>query len=158
MPCFGHKLWMTDSISEISKAKKITHLYEEQLAVSVGGTSLIEDRWSGHGLIECQVAEPAVVAKVDGRTGMQQVGEQHVGGELFGWEQWPAGVAAKIGLNIEELLVGQGCVIIDDDPKRQFLGELIFNFGAKQVIVKDGLTRRKTRRGGIRAGSQAVVD
>jgi hypothetical protein len=74
-----------------SEAEKVAELDEDQLAVSVARTGLIEDRGRGQGLIERQIAEAVGVADIEGGTGVQQVGQQYVGGECLGGRERTVG-------------------------------------------------------------------
>src|ERR1700746_1961022 len=93
--------------NKISEAKQITDFYEEQLIIAVGCIALIENRWRRNRLIERQVVEAAVVAEIDRGAGVQQIREQDVGRKLLSGRNRPTGVAPEIGLQIEELRVGE---------------------------------------------------
>src|SRR5258707_10346270 len=112
MPRIGHKSCAQSACNKISEAKQIADFYEEQLIIAVGWTALIENRWRRNRLIERQVVEAAVVAEIDRGAGVQQIREQNVGRELLGGRNRPAGVAPEIGLQIEELRVGERRVVV----------------------------------------------
>src|SRR6266571_6444618 len=144
-----------------SKAQQVTHLDEEKPAVRIIRRTLRGDKWrcsercAG---MQGQVAETIVVADIDRRPRMQQIGQQHIGRELFCWRDRAAVEAAEVGLQIEETGIGERRVVIEDQTQRQFLRELVVQFGAVQVIVEDALSGRKWRRCPAGSRPQAVVN
>jgi hypothetical protein len=91
MPRIAHKRCAQKRQMQSSEAEKIADFHKHQLIVAVGGTALLENP-CGRIPINRQIAE----------------------GALFGWRQWPAAIAAEIGLQIEQLAVRQRGVVIDD--------------------------------------------
>jgi len=78
---------------------------------------LVEDRRRGHGSIEVQIAETAVVTHLQGGAGREQIGHQYVGGELLAGWKGSAKKATEIGLQVEELAVGERSVVIENDAQ-----------------------------------------
>ena len=110
----GKKLAM----ATLLETEEVTELDEEKLRGAVGGAGLVEDGRCREGLVvERKIAETVVVADVESRAGVEEVGEEDVGRELFGGRDGAAGVAAEIGLKIKQLVVRKGGVVIEDDAE-----------------------------------------
>ncbi len=107
-----------------------------------------------------QVREAILISEINRRARMQEVSEQHVGGELLGWHKRAIGVvgAAEAALRVEKIRIRERRVVIENQTQRQFLGELVVYLRAVQVVVKDALSRRKGRRGPARTRSEAVIN
>jgi hypothetical protein len=146
MPRVRDKLYARAAECATLEAKKITDLYEEQLAGAIGGVSLIKDRWGRHGLIKRQITEPVVVTDIDRGSWVQKVGHQNISSELFCRRKWSTRVTSEIGLQIQQLIVSECGVVIENYAKGQLFCELVIEFGAKQIIVEDRLSRRETVR------------
>ena len=72
-----------------------------------------------------EILKVAVVTDVDSGPGMEKIGEEQVGVEVFG------------RLERSQILVGEDCRILADEAKREFASELVVPLGADNVVVKD---------------------
>ena len=72
-----------------------------------------------------EVLQIAVVADINRRSRMQQVGEQNVAIEYLGVLQRGQGG------------IGERSGVLPDDPQREFFGELVVPLGTDDVVVKD---------------------
>src|SRR6202158_478364 len=72
-----------------------------------------------------EILQVAVVTKVDGGAGVEKIGEEQVGVEVFG------------PLERSKIRVGKNCRILTDKAKREFASELVVPFRADDVIVED---------------------
>src|SRR6266478_1553416 len=140
----------------LSKPQEVTQFDEKEPAGGIVGGALRGDGRGRPGT-QNEVAVTVVVSDIDGGARMQQIGEKHIGGESFGRRNGSAVEAAEVGLQIEEIRIGNRGVVIQDQPQRQFLGELIIQLGAVQIVVEDALPWGKRRRCPSGPRSQTIV-
>src|SRR5437588_7751630 len=77
---------------------------------------------------------------------------------LLGRRHGPSVVAAEVGLQVQQVRVADRGVVIQDQPQRQFLRELVIQLSPIQVVVENAPARRKRRSCPTGARSQAVVN
>src|SRR6266446_1255440 len=142
-----------------SVSQQVADFDEEKAAGRIIGRALRGDEGRRSGT-QVEIAIAVVVPEINRRTGMQQISEKHVGRELLGGRERPIDVigAAETPLQIEELRVGDGGVVVQNEPQGQFLCKLIIQLRAIQVVVENAVPRGKGRRHRAFTGSQPVID
>src|SRR5260370_251382 len=76
---------------------------------------------------------------------------------MFGGSERPAMPAAEDGLQITEVGICGGGVVVQDQAQRKFLGELIIQLRAHQMVVENILPGFETRRRAAIAGAEPVI-
>ena len=109
-----------------SKAEQVGHLHEELPAVvdepAAGAEKIrVERRERG-----VKILEVAVIADVDGGSGVEEVGNQEVGVQIL----FPGQCA--------ELAIGEGRVVLEDEADGELAVDLVISLGTDNVIVEDG--------------------
>src|SRR5712692_9917504 len=140
-----------------SESQEVTQFDEEQPAGGIVWRALCRYKRRSPGM-QREVAVTIVIAKIHGRSGMQQICQKHIGRKLLSGRDGPSVETAEVGLQIQQAGVGDCCVVVQNQPQRQFFRELVIQLRAIQVIIENALPGRKRRGYPACARSQAVIN